>query len=255
MCKKGFCHQFNSPYNLKNVSGIFQSYQSNSVCSYHSVDTSGKKRDIVFLIDGSEDSRNGLPAIREFVQRMVNNLDIYEDGVRIAVVRYSDDATAYFNLHTHKTKNAIINAVRSLRNKGGRLRNTGVALQFVRNNIFTAQSGSRHLEGVPQFLFLLTGGVSSDSVENAASEIKGLGVYSFAIGMKNAAVGELQKIASSSRFLFNVQVFEELLSIQADILAFIQSKMEIEPPTIVGKGCHDSLLRIKLNALDAKQYF
>lgn len=219
------------------------------------MDTSGKKRDIVFVIDGSEDSKNGLPAIREFVQRMVNNLDIDEDDVRIAVVQYSDDATASFNLNTHKTKKAIIYAVQSLRNKGGRLRNTGAALHFVRNNIFTAQSGSRHQEGVPQILFLLTGGVSSDRVENAASEIKGLGVYSFAIGMKNAAVGELQKIASSSRFLFNLPVSGELLPIQADIIAFIQSKMEIEPPTIVGKGCHDSLLRIKSNVLDVKQYF
>lgn len=191
----------------------------------------------MFLLDGSDDSRNGLPAIREFIRRMVEELDIDGDTVRVAVVHYSEDATAYFSLNTHKSKRAIIYAVRSLRHKGGRSRNTGVALQFVRDSVFTASSGGRHLEGIPQILFLLTGGESNDDVAEAASDLKHLGVLSFAIGMKNAKEAELQKIAFSSRFLFNLPVFGELLSIQPEILAFVQSTMEIEPPTIVGKSC------------------
>uniref|UniRef100_A0A8C7T7K8 Collagen alpha-3(VI) chain n=1 Tax=Oncorhynchus mykiss TaxID=8022 RepID=A0A8C7T7K8_ONCMY len=197
------------------------------------VDTVSSKRDIVFLLDGSDDSRNGLPAIREFIRRMANELDIDGDNVRVAVVQYSDDAAEYFHLKAHKTKRAVIYAVRSLRHKGGRLRNTGAALQYVRDNVFTASSGSRHLEGVPQILFLLIGGESSDDVTAAASDLKRLGVLSFAIGMKNVRQEELQSIAYSSRFIFNLPVFGELLSIQPEILAFVQSKMGIEPPTIV----------------------
>nr|XP_046214453.1 collagen alpha-3(VI) chain-like isoform X7 [Oncorhynchus gorbuscha] len=196
-------------------------------------DTVSSKRDIVFLLDGSDDSRNGLPAIREFIRRMANELDIDGDNVRVAVVQYSDDAAEYFHLKAHKTKRAVIYAVRSLRHKGGRPRNTGAALQYVRDNVFTASSGSRHLEGVPQILFLLIGGESSDDVTAAASDLKRLGVLSFAIGMKNVRQEELQSIAYSSRFIFNLPVFGELLSIQPEILAFVQSKMGIEPPTIV----------------------
>ncbi|CDQ71232.1 unnamed protein product [Oncorhynchus mykiss] len=197
------------------------------------------KRDIVFLLDGSDDSRNGLPAIREFIRRMANELDIDGDNVRVAVVQYSDDAAEYFHLKAHKTKRAVIYAVRSLRHKGGRLRNTGAALQYVRDNVFTASSGSRHLEGVPQILFLLIGGESSDDVTAAASDLKRLGVLSFAIGMKNVRQEELQSIAYSSRFIFNLPVFGELLSIQPEILAFVQSKMGIEPPTIVDAAQRD----------------
>ncbi|KAM9484406.1 collagen alpha-3(VI) chain-like [Salvelinus alpinus] len=164
---------------------------------------------------------------------MANELDIDGDNVRVAVVQYSDDAAEYFHLKAHKTKRAVIYAVRSLRHKGGRPRNTGAALQYVRDNVFTASSGSRHLEGVPQILFLLMGGESSDDVTAAASDLKRLGVLSFAIGMKNVRQEELQSIAYSSRFIFNLPVFGELLSIQPEILAFVQSKMEIEPPTIV----------------------
>lgn len=192
----------------------------------------------MFLLDGSDNSRNGLPAIREFVRRMAEELDIEEDKVRVAVVLYSDNTKVYFNLITHRSKKAIIYAVRSLRHKGGRPRNTGAALQFVQDHVFTASSGSRHQEGVPQILFLLTGGKSSDDVSRAAFDLKQSGVLSFAIGMKNADQEELQKIAFSSKFLFNLPVFGELLSIQPEIAAFVQTEVQTEPPTFVGKKCH-----------------
>ena len=208
---------------------------------YHLVATGSNKRDIVFLLDGSDDSRNGLPAIREFIRRMLAELDIGEDKVRVAVVQYSDDTTVYFNLKTHKSKKAIIHAVRSLRHKGGKTRNTGAALQFVQDHVFTASSGSRRLNRVPQILLLLTGGKSNDDVSGAALDIKKNGFLTFAIGMKNAKLEELQKIAFSSRFLFNLPVFGELLSIQPEIAAVVQAEIQIEPPTVVGKN-----VRIKL---------
>lgn len=149
---------------------------------HHLVDTDSSKRDIVFLLDSSDDSRNGLPAIREYIRRMANELDIDGDNVRVAVVQYRDDALEYFHLKAHKTKRAVIYAVRSLRHKRGRPINTGAALQFVRDSVFTASSGSRHLEGVPQILFLLTAGESNDDVTAAASDLKHLGVFLLPLG-------------------------------------------------------------------------
>lgn len=204
---------------------------------YHLVDTGSNKRDLVFLLDGSDESRNGLPAIREFIRRMMEDLEIAEDKIRVSVVQYSNDNTVYFNLKTHRSKKAIIHAVRSLRHKGGRPRNTGNALQFVRDHVFTPSSGSRRLEGVPQILFLLTGGKSNDDVSQAALDLKQIGVLSFAIGMKNTKLEELQRIAFSSRFLFNLPVFGELLSIQPEISAFVKAEIQIEPPTVIGKTC------------------
>ncbi|XP_065817964.1 collagen alpha-1(XII) chain-like, partial [Labrus bergylta] len=218
-----------------------------SLSIYHLIETGSYKRDIVFLFDGSNESRNGLPAVREFIRRMADELDIDEDKVRVAVVQYSDDTNVYFNLNSHRSKKAIIYAVRSLRHKSGRSRNTGAALKYVRDNVFTASSGSRHMEGVPQILFLLTGGKSSDDVSGAALDLKELGVLSFAIGMKNSDQKELQKMAFSPRFLFNLPVFGELLSIQPELAAFVQAEIQIEPPTLVGKTCHSSILEIQLN--------
>lgn len=212
------------------------------------------KRDIVFLLDGSDDSRNGLPAIREFVRRMVAKLDTDEDKVRVAVLQYSDDTAVYFNLTTHRSKKAIIYAVRSLRHKGGRPRNTGAALRFVRDHVFTVPSGSRRLEGVPQILVLLTGGKSGDDVSEAALDLKQMGVLSFAIGMKNAAQEELKKIASSPRFLFNLPVFGELLSIQPEVAAFAQEDIQTEPPVTVGKVLLILVEHVRINRPPRSSY-
>lgn len=191
----------------------------------------------MFLLDGSDESRNGLPAIREFIRRMAEELDTGEDKIRMAVVQYSDEAAVYFNLKTHRSKKAVIYAVRNLRHKGGRPRNTGAALQFVQDHVFTASSGSRRLEGVPQILFLMTGGQSNDDVSGAALNLKQMGVLSFAIGMKNAQQEELQNIAFSSKFLFNLPVFGELLSVQPELAAFVQAAIQTERPTVLGKSC------------------
>lgn len=197
--------------------------------------TGSNKRDIVFLLDGSDDSRNGLPAIREFIRRMAAELVTNEDTIRFAVIQYSDDTIVYFNLNAHRSKKAIIYAVRSLRHKGGMPRNTGAALQFVLDHVFVTTSGSRRLDGVPQILFLLIGGKSNDDVSQAALKLKQSGVLSFAIGMKNAKQKELEKIAFSSKYHFNLPVFGELLSIQSEMAALVRTGIKIERPSVVGK--------------------
>lgn len=183
------------------------------------------------MVDGSDNSRNGLPAIREFIRRMVE--DIEDEVIRVAVVQYSDDAKTYFNLNTHKTKSAIVYAVRGLQHKRGASRNTGLALQFVHDHVFTPSSGSRRSDGVPQILLLLTGGKSSDDVSQSALNLKHTGVLIFAFGMKNAQQEELGVIASASNFLYNFPAFGELLSIQQEIATFIQE--EVHSFTLTGK--------------------
>uniref|UniRef100_A0AAY4CBR5 VWFA domain-containing protein n=1 Tax=Denticeps clupeoides TaxID=299321 RepID=A0AAY4CBR5_9TELE len=204
-----------------------------SACAVSDLNTTDVRRDIVFLLDGSDESRNGLPAIREFIRRITDELDIDGEMIRVAVVQYSDNAVPHFLFTTHKTKKDVIYAVRSLRPKGGGSLNTGAALQYVRDHVFVPTSGNRHHMGVPQVLLVLTGRKSSDDVAGPAADLRRLGILTFAIGMKNAEEKELRKIAYSARFLFNLPSFGELLSIQSDILTFFQSKMEKEPPTVV----------------------
>lgn len=164
---------------------------------------------------------------------MAKDLETNDDSVRMAVVQYSDDVMVHFSLKSHNSKKALIYAVRNLRHKGGRNRKTGAALQFVHDRVFTTLSGSRHLEGVPQILFLLTLGKASDDVSKAALSLKQFGVQTFAIGLKKAKLEELQQIAFSSHFLYNLPVFGELLSIQPQLAALVQQRTQY--PVVVGK--------------------
>ncbi|KAM4560780.1 collagen alpha-3(VI) chain-like, partial [Fundulus diaphanus] len=126
------------------------------------VELESPQRDIVFLLDGSDGTLSGFPAMKTFVQQVVETLSVDETKDRVSVVQYSRDPETHFSLNTHTDKQAVLNAVRQLKHKGGQPRNTGAALDHVRRNAFAESSGSRHMEGVPQILILLTAGRSRD---------------------------------------------------------------------------------------------
>uniref|UniRef100_A0A3Q2XU66 VWFA domain-containing protein n=1 Tax=Hippocampus comes TaxID=109280 RepID=A0A3Q2XU66_HIPCM len=189
-----------------------------SVCIY-TLDTGRTKRDIVFLLDGSDDSRNGLPAIREFIRRTVEQLDIDDDKVRMAVLQYSDDT-------------------RQLKHKGGGPLNTGAALEYVRTNTFAESSGSRHKEGVPQILILLSGGASQDEVKSIAAALKQDQVVAFCVGTKNSDLLELQTIAHVPSYAFALRQFEDIGRIYKQLVSFVKRvprQTGSKPRTVFGK--------------------
>uniref|UniRef100_A0A8C7DJ49 Collagen, type VI, alpha 3 n=1 Tax=Oncorhynchus kisutch TaxID=8019 RepID=A0A8C7DJ49_ONCKI len=201
------------------------------------VESQAPRRDVVFLLDGSDGTRSGFPAMRDFVQRVVETLSVDENKDRVAVVQYSRDPAAQFYLNTYTTKGEILNTVRGLRHKGGRPLNTGAALQYVRDNVFTASSGSRRLEGVPQLLILLSGGRSVDNVDTPASALKELGVLVFGIGTRSSDSRELQRISHDPSYALSVSDFTDLPSIQQQLLSSVEAvviDVTPESPTVLG---------------------
>ncbi|XP_051938851.1 collagen alpha-3(VI) chain isoform X16 [Hippocampus zosterae] len=181
-------------------------------------------RDVVFLLDGSDATRNTFTAMRDFVQRVVETLSLDDDKDRVSLVQYSTDAAVQFYLNTYTTKGEILDIVKGLRHRGGRTLNTGAALQYLRDNVFTASAGSRRLEGVPQILILLSGARSSDSVEAPASALKQLGVLIFPIGTRSSDSRVLQKIAHDPRSVVSVTEFTELPSVMSRVLSALSMK-------------------------------
>ncbi|KAM9447355.1 collagen alpha-3(VI) chain-like [Salvelinus alpinus] len=198
------------------------------------------RRDVVFLLDGSDGTRSGFPAMRDFVQRVVETLGVDENKDRVAVVQYSRDPAAQFYLNTYTTKGEILDTVRGLRHKGGRPLNTGAALQYVRDNVFTASSGSRRTEGVPQLLILLSGGRSSDNVDTPASALKELGVLIFGIGTRSSDSRELQRISHDPSYALSVSDFTDLPNIQQQLLSSVEAVViDVTPESTTDLGmCH-----------------
>uniref|UniRef100_A0A667ZNB8 VWFA domain-containing protein n=1 Tax=Myripristis murdjan TaxID=586833 RepID=A0A667ZNB8_9TELE len=200
------------------------------------------RRDVVFLLDGSDGTRSGFPAMRDFVQRVVETLSVDDNKDRVSVVQYSRDPAVQFYLNTYKTKGEILDTVRGLRHKGGRPLNTGAALQHLRDNVFTASAGSRRQEGVPQLLIVLSGGRSFDSVDAPASALKDLGVITYTIGSRASDSSELQKIAHEPSHALSVSEFTDLPDVQEQFSS-VMSKVVMSPthmtPTGPGKKMID----------------
>ncbi|XP_059871854.1 collagen alpha-3(VI) chain [Delphinus delphis] len=177
----------------------------------------GGKRDVVFLIDGSQSAGPEFQYIRTLIERLVDYLDVGFDMTRVAVIQFSEDPRVEFLLNAHSSKDEVQNAVRRLRPKGGRQINIGGALEYVSKNIFKRPLGSRIEEGVPQFLVLISSGKSDDEVDESAVELKQFGVAPLTIA-RNADQEQLLKISLSPEYVFSVSTFRELPSLEQKLL-------------------------------------
>ncbi|XP_078407822.1 collagen alpha-3(VI) chain-like [Cetorhinus maximus] len=177
----------------------------------------GVKRDVVFLVDGSDNVRAAFSSIQRFISKVVDNLDIGRDKVRVGVVQYSDNPRVNFYLNEYTTTQEVKNMINSLRQIGGSQANTGAALDYVKDTIFTRSAGGRAEEGVPQFLILLTASKSSDDVSRAALALKAAGVAPFSIGSGDADENELQQISLSPDYIFKVNDLRNVETLQENL--------------------------------------
>lgn len=222
---------------------FFQRYLYLTPSCLSLVDTA--KKDIVFLLDGSDGTRNGFPAMRDFVEKVVKKLNVGPNEDRVSVVQYSRDAEVNFYLNTYTTREDVVDSVRGLRHRGGRPLNTGAALQYVRDNVFTNSSGSRRLQGVPQMLILLNGGRSSDNVDTPASALKQQGIFVIGIGTRNSDKSELQKISYEPSYALSVSELTDLPSIQEQLSSAMGTVIVMAtpmPPRVTGKNVTNSCI-------------
>ena len=185
--------------------------------------TDPNRRDIVFLLDGSDDSQRRFTDIKDFVQRILADLNIGANKDRVAVVQYSNTAEIDFNLRRYSTEDDVLDAVKGLVHKGGYPHNIGAALQYVRDHVLTTDMGSRLLEGVPQILILLSGGRSGDDIRTPVRMLKETGVITIAIGTTDADTLELQTISHEPNYAVSIAEYEELYTAKQDVLSLLRN--------------------------------
>lgn len=177
---------------------------------------SAQVADIVFIVDesGSITSSN-FELMKRFLHRTISGLEVNPDSVRVGLILYNDRPSADFYLDTFVNKNDILNYIKIIPYRGGGTA-TGAALKFAKNNLFTKNRGSRKALGVKQIAVVITDGQSQDDVTDTAAELRRSGVTVYALGVKNASVDELTKIASypERQFVFNVESFQMLSSLE-----------------------------------------
>lgn len=165
---------------------------------------------------------------------------IAPDKDRAALIQFSNVAVANFFLNSFTRKEDVLAAVRRLSHKGGRLRQMGAALTYVKDNVFTAASGSRHTTKVQQVLVILSSGPSTDNMDMPVASLKESNVTIITIGRKNIGQEEMEKLSHAPRYSILVSDMAELPNIEDVVVAAIAEedfKNEVSRVEVIGK--HD----------------
>nr|XP_012622379.1 collagen alpha-4(VI) chain-like [Microcebus murinus] len=149
--------------------------------------------DVVFLADTSQGtSRTSFQWMRNFVSGVVGMLEVGRDKYQIGLAQYGDQGHTEFLLSTYKTQQEMIVHVNEHFVPRGGSRRTGKALRHLHQTFFQEEAGSRFLQGIPQYVVVITSGKSEDEVRDAAQRLRKKGVKVMSVGVQDFDRTELE---------------------------------------------------------------
>lgn len=200
-------------------------------CAYFAGNLDLGKKDIIFLIDGSDNTGTaGIAHIRDFILNIVKQLNVQPDQVRVGVVQYADRVKTEFSLITHNNKPAVVSAIQRLRQIGGRSSNLADAIEYVMQNELKPAAGVR-LADASQHLVVLTGGRSPQDVSIYGPLLKGARVNCIGVGTAGAEKRQLTQIATTKDDVLEVSDFPGLPTIRQGVIDRLSGTIPVETPT------------------------
>lgn len=171
--------------------------------------------DVVVVCDESN-SIYPWEAVKNFLEKFVQGLDIGPKKTQVALIQYANDPRVVFNLTTYKNKKDMVQATSETRQYGGDLTNTFKAIQFARDIAYLPESGGR--PGATKVMVVVTDGESHDGSKLQTviqqcndDEILRFGIAVLGYLNRNALdtknlIKEIKAIASTptERYFFNV---------------------------------------------------
>ncbi|MEQ2218232.1 hypothetical protein XENOCAPTIV_000365, partial [Xenoophorus captivus] len=186
--------------------------------------------DIVFLVDSSRSiGTENFKEVRTFLSKVIENLDIGPDKVRVGLAQYGTDPVQEFLLKDHMDKTSLLAAVDKITFLDSGTE-TGKAINFIRDRYFTAEAGSRASQRVPQIAVVMSDGESSDDVPIPAKRLREHGVLVFAIGVGSYNRKELEIIANhpSEDFVITSDTFQALQGLRNTLLKSVCTSLEAQ---------------------------
>lgn len=159
-------------------------------------------------------------------------MDIQPNEVRVAVVQYSEKQKTEFSLNTHNNKDAVISAIKRLRQLGGRSANLAEAIEYVLRNELKESAGLRFPEA-SQHLVVLTGGRSPTDVSDHGQRLRNADVNCIGIGSSGADRRQLSDIAKDPSSVFQLDSFSKLPNLQRNVIDLLNVTSLRETPTDV----------------------
>jgi uncharacterized protein YegL len=153
-----------------------------------------KAVDVIFVLDGSSSvGPKNFTVAQNFINGIVDKFNVSPEGVKIALLQYSTSPRIEFNLNDHKTKKQVQQAVKDVQWILGDT-HTALALRETHNSIVMPALAQSERS---RFVIVITDGDPQDfkKVPAAVSKLTSKDVKIFAIGVGDATVSELKKLA------------------------------------------------------------
>ncbi|XP_016413141.1 integrin alpha-2-like [Sinocyclocheilus rhinocerous] len=123
------------------------------------IQTCGGPMDVAIVLDGSN-SIYPWPDVRNFLIKLLENLDIGPDKTRVSIMQYSEDLSFLYHFSSDQNKDKVLSAASGIEQKTGTETNTFEALDNVRQTAFLPENGGR--PGATKVLVVVTDGESAD---------------------------------------------------------------------------------------------
>ncbi|XP_068437253.1 matrilin-3-like isoform X2 [Clinocottus analis] len=153
--------------------------------------------DLVFIIDSSRSVRPAeFEKAKEFLQDMVDTLEIGSDATRVGLVNYASTVHIEFLLKTYFTKSALKQALARLEPLASGTM-TGLAIKTAMEKAFTAEAGARPSSvNIAKVAIIVTDGRPQDKVEDVSAAARASGIEIYAVGVDRADMMSLRLMAS-----------------------------------------------------------
>uniref|UniRef100_A0A8C5F4L1 Matrilin-3 n=1 Tax=Gadus morhua TaxID=8049 RepID=A0A8C5F4L1_GADMO len=208
--------------------------------------------DLVFIIDSSRSVRPvEFEKAKDFLQDMVDNLEIGQDSTRVGVVNYASTVQLDFMLKTYFDKTSVKQALARIEPlSSGTM--TGLAIKTAMERAFTAESGARPASmNIAKVAIIVTDGRPQDKVQDVAAAARASGIEIYAVGVDRADMESLRLMASPplDDHVFYVEtygVIEKLASKFRETLCGKDDGGSAETPAAYG-GVFDSGVGVVAN--------
>lgn len=153
--------------------------------------------DLVFIIDSSRSVRPAeFEKAKEFLQDMVDSLEIGSDATRVGLVNYASTVQIEFLLKTYFHKSALKQALARVEPLASGTM-TGMAIKTAMEKAFTAEAGARASSvNIAKVAIIVTDGRPQDKVEDVSAAARASGIEIYAVGVDRADMMSLRLMAS-----------------------------------------------------------
>uniref|UniRef100_A0A1I8EH82 von Willebrand factor type A domain-containing protein n=1 Tax=Wuchereria bancrofti TaxID=6293 RepID=A0A1I8EH82_WUCBA len=186
--------------NLDDLEPMFDRWRGTEVCEKLPVCVRGsdKPLDLILIIDSSESVAHLFDEqIRFAVERIVRNINVHPDAVRLALITYSGQAYIHFKFNDPQIGNntTVIRHLNGLKSIKGTT-STHIALHQAYKLLTDTDNENGVREGVKKMIIIFTDGHSQRSPQDMALRLKDKGVEIFAITLTPAPYADESELLS-----------------------------------------------------------